>query len=126
MTKISFSRAALGGILGAAAAVGVAATAMANATPAADKATEPKGPCFGANGCKGQSGCAVPSGHSCHGQNSCKGKGWIEKSKSECEAMAKTDKGVRFGKGAKASEAKPAKTETAPADKAVEKPAEKK
>ena len=117
MAKISFSRAALGGILGAA----VAATAMANATPAADKATEPKGPCFGANGCKGQSGCAVPGGHSCHGQNSCKGKGWIEKSKSECEAMAKTDKNVRFGKAPSV----PKDAATKPADKAMEKPAEK-
>lgn len=47
--------------------------------------------CFGINDCSGQSVCAVNKPelgieHACAGENECKGKGWIQVSRSECDA----------------------------------------
>lgn len=86
------------GQLLSAAITGLMGAALAS-TPTASNAetkADPKGQCVGANACKGQSGCAVPGQHTCHTQNACKGKGWLEKSKSECDALAKKDKKITF------------------------------
>ena len=42
--------------------------------------------CGGINSCKGTSACATATS-SCKGQNSCKGQGWLEKTKTECNAV---------------------------------------
>jgi hypothetical protein len=57
-------------------------TASAGDAPAAAPATIH---CHGVNSCKGQSACK--SAHNaCKGQNSCKGKGFLEMTKSDCQA----------------------------------------
>lgn len=57
----------------------------ASAEQASSDATMAKVKCSGINSCKGSSSCATATS-SCKGQNSCKGKGWIEASKSDCDA----------------------------------------
>jgi hypothetical protein len=41
--------------------------------------------CSGVNSCKGQSACKSAN-NACKGQNSCKGKGFLEMSKTDCQA----------------------------------------
>jgi hypothetical protein len=65
----------------AAAAAVMFATVSVNAV-AAD---EGKVKCEGVNACKGQSSCKTAK-NSCKGQNSCKGAGFLELTKSECDA----------------------------------------
>jgi hypothetical protein len=65
----------------AAAAAVMFATVSVNAA-AAD---EGKVKCEGVNACKGQSSCKSAK-NSCKGQNSCKGAGFLELTKSECDA----------------------------------------
>jgi len=49
------------------------------------RADEAKVKCEGVNSCKGHSACK--SAHNaCKGQNSCKGQGFLEMTKSECDA----------------------------------------
>lgn len=80
--------AALAGII--AASLGAASNAFAE-----DKPTD-KGHCVGANACKGKGGCAQEGMNSCKGKNGCKGKGFVEKTRAECEKLAKKDKSVKF------------------------------
>ena len=65
----------------AAAAAVLFATVSINAA-AAD---EGKVKCEGVNACKGQSACKTAK-NSCKGQNACKGAGFLELTKSECDA----------------------------------------
>jgi uncharacterized membrane protein len=83
--------AAVAGILGA--SLVASSSAVAAAKP------DETGQCVGANSCKGKSACAQKDKNACSGQNACKGKGWIEKTRAECEKIAKTQKGVRFETG---------------------------
>lgn len=62
---------------------------------AADKSVD-KGHCVGANACKGKGGCAQEGANSCKGQNGCKGKGFVEKTKAQCDTLAKKDSTVHF------------------------------
>lgn len=55
----------------------------------------PKGHCMGANACKGQGGCKTAA-NECKGQNCCKGTGFLEKTKAECEKMAKKNKKIKW------------------------------
>ncbi len=82
-------KAALAGII-AASSLGMASTALAEG-----KSTD-KGHCVGANGCKGKGGCAQEGSNGCKGQNGCKGKGFVEKTRADCEKLAKKDKSVKF------------------------------
>lgn len=45
-----------------------------------------KGQCHGVNSCKGQTACATAEG-SCAGTNSCAGKGWLLKTKVDCDKL---------------------------------------
>jgi hypothetical protein len=81
--------AALAGII-AAGSLGLSSVALAEG-----KSTD-KGHCVGANACKGKGGCAQEGANSCKGQNGCKGKGFVEKTRAECEKLAKKDKNVKF------------------------------
>ena len=45
--------------------------------------------CSGVNACKGMSDCATASS-ACKGHNSCKGEGWLQMSRSECDAKGGT------------------------------------
>jgi uncharacterized membrane protein len=80
--------AALAGIV--AASVGVSSSAHAEEKPA------DKGHCVGANACKGKGGCAQEGKNSCKGHNGCKGKGFVEKTRAECDKLAAKDKSVKF------------------------------
>lgn len=82
-------RAAIAGLISAA-TVGISSAAMA-----ADDGSI-KGQCVGANACKGQSGCKQEGLNACKGHNGCAGKGFLEKTKAECEAIIKKDKKVHF------------------------------
>lgn len=84
--------AALAGII-AAGTFGVSSTAMAEG-----KATD-KGHCVGANACKGKGGCSQEGKNSCKGQNGCKGKGFVEKTRAQCEKMAKKNPDIKFEEG---------------------------
>lgn len=60
---------------------------LAAGTAGADEA---KVKCMGVNSCKGQSACKSGQ-HACKGMNSCKGQGFLEMSKTDCQAAkAKT------------------------------------
>jgi uncharacterized membrane protein len=85
-----------------AAIAGILTATLASAASAADKTTsaDAKGRCMGANSCKGKSACNVKGGNDCSGQNSCQGKGWVEKTKAECDSLAKKDKNIKFQVGA--------------------------
>lgn len=84
--------AALAGII-AAGTLGVSSIALAEGKPS------DKGHCVGANACKGKGGCAQEGQNSCKGHNGCKGKGFVEKTRAECEMLAKKDKSVKFEAG---------------------------
>ena len=58
--------------------------AMFAVAPMSATAGEKAGKCFNVNSCKGTSACATAT-TSCAGQNSCAGKGWVKRTKSECE-----------------------------------------
>jgi hypothetical protein len=62
-----------------------AALVFATATIGTASADEAKVKCEGVNSCKGTSACKTAS-HSCKGQNSCKGDGFLEMSKTDCDA----------------------------------------
>jgi hypothetical protein len=80
---------------GSAIAAAAAVFVMTGAAVApAVMAKEAKGHCVGANACKGKSACKTAS-NACKGQNACKGKGFLVKTKSECEKI----KGARFESG---------------------------
>ncbi|MBK7844177.1 MAG: hypothetical protein IPJ71_10850 [Bdellovibrionales bacterium] len=81
--------AALSGII-AAGSLGLSSLALAEGV------STDKGHCVGANACKGKSGCAQEGQNSCKGHNGCKGKGFVEKTRAECEKLAKKDKNVKF------------------------------
>lgn len=87
--------AAVAGILGASSALVVSSPALA------DDDASTKGHCVGANACKGKSGCAQTGQNDCAGKNGCKGKGYVEKTKAECDKMAKKNKKVHFEPEAK-------------------------
>src|SRR5271155_2966598 len=56
----------------------------------ANAATDTKLSCVGVNTCKGQSACKSAR-NDCKGQNACKGLGFVELTKSDCDAaQAKT------------------------------------
>lgn len=87
--------AAVAGILGS--AIVAAASSSAFAADAKDaKMDAAKGKCVGANSCKGKTACSTAGANECAGKNGCKGKGWVEKTKTDCDAMAKKDKKVKF------------------------------
>jgi hypothetical protein len=68
---------------------------MTSAAFADGKPTD-KGHCVGSNSCKGKSGCAQEGKNSCKGENGCKGKGYVEKTRAECEKLAEKDKDIHF------------------------------
>ena len=82
-------RAAIAGIIGAS-TMGLSSTALA-----ADDAAA-KGHCIGANSCKGKGGCSQVGKNDCAGKNGCSGKGFIEKTKAECDNLAKKNKKIHF------------------------------
>ena len=81
--------AAIAGII-AASSLGVVSSALAEGKPT------DKGHCVGANACKGKGGCAQEGMNSCKGQNGCKGKGFVEKTRAQCEKLAKKDSSIHF------------------------------
>jgi uncharacterized membrane protein len=81
-------KAAIAGLISAAATTSVTAHAADNATD--------KGHCVGANACKGKGGCKQEAKNECAGKNGCKGKGFVEKTKAECDTMAKKNKKIHF------------------------------
>jgi len=81
-------KAALAGII-AASSLGMTSVALAGSPT-------DKGHCVGANACKGKAGCAQEGMNACKGQNGCKGKGFVEKTRAECEKLAKKDKNIKF------------------------------
>jgi hypothetical protein len=89
-------KAAIAGLMGASAMVATAAFA-ANPAP---------GHCMGANSCKGKGACAVDGQNSCKGQNTCKGKSYLETTKAKCDAMAKTNKNIKFVAASESGETK--------------------
>ena len=62
-----------------------AATLFSVAPVSGVHAGEKAGKCYNVNACKGHSACATAT-TSCAGQNSCAGKGWVKKTKEDCEA----------------------------------------
>lgn len=64
-------------------ALAAAAATMFAMAPVSTSASE-SGKCFNINSCKGSGACATAT-TSCAGQNSCAGKGWIKKTKAECD-----------------------------------------
>ena len=89
-TNSLFISAAVAGILSA-------GQALHSAQASADEPAAPaKVHCVGANQCKGQSACATKASNSCAGQNSCAGKGFVEKTKAECDALAKKNKKIHI------------------------------
>lgn len=81
--------AAIAGII-AASSLGLASSALAEGKPT------DKGHCVGSNACKGKGGCAQEGMNSCKGQNGCKGKGFVEKTRAQCEKLAQKDKNIKF------------------------------
>lgn len=81
-------KAAVAGLIGAAAMIIVPAHAEADAGA--------KGHCVGANACKGKTGCKQEGKNDCAGKNGCKGKGFVEKTKAQCDEIAKKNKNVSF------------------------------
>jgi len=81
-----------------AALVGIfAASSLAASSPAlAEGKPTDKGHCVGSNACKGKGGCAQEGMNSCKGQNGCKGKGFVEKTRAECEKLAKKNPKIKF------------------------------
>ena len=74
------------GVAIATAAAMLFGTALTTASAAdAPKADAGKIHCTGVNSCKGQSACKSAN-NACKGQNSCKGKGFLEMTKSDCDA----------------------------------------
>jgi len=71
-------------------ALAAAAAAMFSMAPISTASAGESGKCFNVNSCKGTSACATAT-TSCAGQNSCAGKGWVKRTKAECE-----DAGGRF------------------------------
>jgi hypothetical protein len=72
----------LTGVALATAAAMVFSLAPLAASHAADEA---KGKCEGINSCKGTSQCKTAN-NNCAGQNKCKGQGFLEMSKTDCDA----------------------------------------
>ncbi|MDG0815639.1 BufA2 family periplasmic bufferin-type metallophore [Bdellovibrio svalbardensis] len=94
MTKGTFTKAAISGLL-AAGALSVSLQAHGADSQKPDAATA-EGECHGVNSCKGKGDCGG-KGHGCAGKNSCKGKGWLRMTKEKCEAAHgkfKADKGA--------------------------------
>jgi hypothetical protein len=86
-------------LLLAAAVTGLVAggATFSNTVQAAEKG---KGHCHGVNTCKGTGACGGAT-HGCAGKNACKGKGWVYKTKNECnEAILKAaaKNGMKFTK----------------------------
>lgn len=77
----------------------VAAASFGTSVALAEDHGSEKGRCIGANSCKGKSACAQEGKNSCSGQNGCSGKGFLEKTKAECEKLAKKDPHVKFVAG---------------------------
>ncbi len=71
-------------IAGAAIATAAALLFSTIAAPVAN-AEDAKIKCEGVNSCKGTSACATAH-NSCQGQNKCKGQGFLQLSKSDCDA----------------------------------------
>lgn len=68
------------------AAIATAAALMFGALDAAPaQADEAKIKCLGVNACKGQSAC-MGAKNACKGMNACKGQGYLNLSKSQCDA----------------------------------------
>jgi hypothetical protein len=86
--RVTLVGAAVAGMLGA------AGTSLSTAL-AADK-VDAKGKCIGANACSGKSNCAQVGKNECAGKNGCEGKGFVEMSKTECEALQMKGKKVKF------------------------------
>ena len=84
--------AAVAGILGASLLIhSPSAGASGAKTDAKDEAKT--GQCVGANSCKGKGACSQPTmKHDCASKNACKGQGFLEKTKAECDKLAKADK----------------------------------
>lgn len=80
-------KAAIAGLVSAAALVTVPAYAAGDSE---------KGHCVGANACKGKGGCKQVGQNECAGKNGCKGKGFVEKTKAECDKLAKKNPSIRF------------------------------
>lgn len=73
------------GMIIAAAAASLLATASFAVSGGGTKATQESVMCVGANTCRGMSECKMTT-HSCKGMNSCKGKGWIKMANAyECQ-----------------------------------------
>jgi hypothetical protein len=87
-----------GQLIGAAVAGLLSASTLAHSSAAlaADDTAGEKGHCVGANACQGKGGCAQVGKNECSGKNGCKGKGFVEKTKAECDAMAKKNKNIKF------------------------------
>jgi uncharacterized lipoprotein YajG len=66
---------------------GASSAAAPAAAPAATE--EAKVHCMGINSCKGTTACATAD-NQCKGMNSCKGKGWLPKTKAECDTAGGT------------------------------------
>ncbi|PIS11116.1 MAG: hypothetical protein COT73_05710 [Bdellovibrio sp. CG10_big_fil_rev_8_21_14_0_10_47_8] len=81
-------KAAIAGLIGAAAMTAAPAHAADDATV--------KGHCVGANACKGKGGCKQVNKNDCAGKNGCKGKGFVEMTKAECDAKAAKNKKIHF------------------------------
>jgi hypothetical protein len=79
-----------------AAILGLVSAASAAPAFAATKPAAEKGHCVGANACKGKGACKQEAQNDCAGKNGCKGKSFVEKTKAQCEKMAKKDKSVHF------------------------------
>jgi len=62
-----------------------AALLFGSAALSVASAEEAKIHCDGVNSCKGMSDCHTAN-NSCKGQNSCMGQGFLEMTKSECDA----------------------------------------
>ena len=68
------------------AATAAAMFSVVNVAHAADNMTSTdQVKCSGVNACKGMSECATAAS-SCKGHNSCKGQGWMNMTKTDCDA----------------------------------------
>ena len=81
--------AAVAGILGASLLIH---STSASAADAAAKDDGKTGQCVGANSCKGKGACSQAGKHDCASKNACKGQGFLEKTKADCDKLAKGDK----------------------------------
>jgi hypothetical protein len=79
-----------------AAIAGLIGTAALAATPVQAADAAEKGHCVGANACSGKGGCKQVGQNECKGKNGCKGKGFLEKTKAQCDALSKKNKDVHF------------------------------